>query len=311
MDALQLRDNAKSQLLEIRTIESGVEYLNKVKAIEVWAKAEKKDAELQNLIAEQKLRTQRILGKLIKDGQEAGEIAGQGNRVSNVPNRNISTLDDIGLNRKQSSTFQQIAEIPEEDFEEFIAVKKEAVNNAVSELTTSGILRLAKNVHVSNNSGENDWYTPAHIIERARAVLGTIDLDPASSELANKTVKAKKYYTKDDDGLTKKWSGNVWLNPPYSQPEISNFSKAVVEKRGEYNQILIIVNNATETDWVQDMIKISDGVCFIKRRVKFIDKNGNPAGSPLQGQVVIYIGENASAFFENFNEIGICMVRQG
>ena len=68
MNALELRDNAKQQLAEIKTIESGVEYLNKVKAIEVWAKAEKKDAELQNLVAEQKLRTQRniLKGSLIE-----------------------------------------------------------------------------------------------------------------------------------------------------------------------------------------------------------------------------------------------------
>jgi hypothetical protein len=143
MDALQLRDSAKTQLLEIRTIESGVEYLNKVKAIEVWAKAEKKDAELQNLIAEQKLRTQRILGKLIKDGQDAGDLRKQneGTRVSGG-----RQLSDIGLNKDQSHVFQQIASIPEEDFEEFIAEKKEAVNNAVAELTTSGAVRLARSL---------------------------------------------------------------------------------------------------------------------------------------------------------------------
>ena len=70
MNTIELRNNAKQQLLAIQNIETGVEYLNKVKGIEAWAKAEKKDAELQNLIAEQKLRTQRILGNLIKDGQK-------------------------------------------------------------------------------------------------------------------------------------------------------------------------------------------------------------------------------------------------
>ena len=67
MDALLLRENAQAQLAQIKTLESGVDYLNKVKAIEVWAKAEKKDAELQNMIAEQKIRTQRILGQLLKE----------------------------------------------------------------------------------------------------------------------------------------------------------------------------------------------------------------------------------------------------
>jgi hypothetical protein len=29
------------------------------------------------------------------------------------------------------------------------------------------------------------------------------------------TVRAAAYFTKEDDGLTKEWNGNVWLNPPY------------------------------------------------------------------------------------------------
>ncbi len=64
---LVLRDNAKNELLQIQTVEEGISYMNKLKSIEVWVKAEKKDAELQNIIAEQKLRTQRILGTLLEN----------------------------------------------------------------------------------------------------------------------------------------------------------------------------------------------------------------------------------------------------
>lgn len=151
INALQLRDNARAELMQIKDIETGFDYLNKVKAIEVWAKAEKKDAELQNLIAEQKIRTQRILGQLIKDGQDAGEIAKQddgytGNQwgvpVGNTP----KTLTDIGISRRESSTFKQIASIPDDLFESTIAEKKEAVTKAVSELTTAGMLKVAKEI---------------------------------------------------------------------------------------------------------------------------------------------------------------------
>ncbi|MEI7513710.1 MAG: hypothetical protein WCJ74_03770 [bacterium] len=113
MDVLALRDNAKEQLQQIKNVETGIEYLNKVRAIEVWAKAEKKDAELQNMIAEQKIRTQRILGQLIQEGQQKGEI-----RKPNEPDSKYvlgedipKTLSDIGISRKESSTFQAIASI--------------------------------------------------------------------------------------------------------------------------------------------------------------------------------------------------------
>lgn len=69
--------------------------------------------------------------------------------------------------------------------------------------------------HVAHNSGNNEWYTPLPYVEAARAVMGTIDIDPASSDKANETVQAEHYYTIADNGLVRPWYGRVWLNPPY------------------------------------------------------------------------------------------------
>lgn len=181
---LVLRDNAKNELLQIKSVEDGITYLNKLKSIDVWVRAEKKDAELQNIVAEQKLRTQRILGELISEGQRKGIIEGHGgDRISNLPDKKVDTISDIGLTYKQSSTFQQIASIPKEDFEEFIQEKKEAVNNAVAELTTTGAVRLAKTIEEKKRD--------------IKVVSGLSDRLAIEKELKELAHEVNTKYTKD------------------------------------------------------------------------------------------------------------------
>jgi hypothetical protein len=50
-------------------------------------------------------------------------------------------------------------------------------------------------------TGEMEWFTPALYIEKARRVLGQIDLDPASCALAQEVVQARHFFTVNDDGL--------------------------------------------------------------------------------------------------------------
>ena len=137
IDTLMLRDEAQKQLAQITTVESGVEYLNKVKAIETWAKAEKKDAILQNAIAEQKSRTQRILGNLLKQN-EVSKL-----NQHSAGRKDRPTLSTIGITKDQSSAFQKIASMPEELFEKEIAQAKDESNKRI-ELTTSRLLKAAK-----------------------------------------------------------------------------------------------------------------------------------------------------------------------
>ena len=48
----------------------------------------------------------------------------------------------------------------------------------------------ASHQQINQTSGDVEYYTPPAIIEAARLVMGTIDLDPASSETANERVRA-------------------------------------------------------------------------------------------------------------------------
>lgn len=165
-------------------------------------------------------------------------------------------------------------------------------------------------VHVGHNSGENEWYSPARFIDAALETMGSIDCDPASSEIANQTVKAGKFFTKDNDGLKQEWCGNVWMNPPYAQPLMGQFAEAVTSKfeSGEIRQACVLVNNATETEWFSRMASKASAICFPSSRVKFLDQNGKP-GAPLQGQAVLYFGKNRKQFSMAHNLIGfVCHV---
>jgi len=148
---IALRDNMKNELMQIKDIETGVDYLNKVKAIQVWAKAEKKDAELQNIIGEQKLRTQRKLGDLIKKGQQKGEIQSQGGHNKKQSyKKELCSISDFGINKRQSHEFQKIASLPEETFENEIETAKAETNKRI-ELTTTRMLKVAKKIERDND----------------------------------------------------------------------------------------------------------------------------------------------------------------
>lgn len=163
--------------------------------------------------------------------------------------------------------------------------------------------------HVSHNAGDNEWYTPEDIIESARYVLTTIDLDPASSALANDVVKASRYFTSEDDGLKQEWHGRVWLNPPYAQPLISQFCENLIHhfENGDIERAIVLVNNATETNWCQAIIERASAVCFPKGRIRFW--HPDKVSTPLQGQLIAYLGEYPSIFTDNFSLFGKVLVK--
>jgi phage N-6-adenine-methyltransferase len=158
--------------------------------------------------------------------------------------------------------------------------------------------------HVGKNSGDNEWYTPAEYIKAAKAVMRTIDLDPASSDAANEVVGAYTWYTEDDDGLTQPWEGRIWMNPPYAQPLVDRFCTRLAReyKAGAVEEACVLVNNATETHWFQEVLAQASAACFPRGRIRFW--HPAKAAVPLQGQAVLYLGPHAAEFKAEFLRFG-------
>lgn len=151
-------------------------------------------------------------------------------------------------------------------------------------------------------SGTCEWYTPAEMIDAVRAVLGTIDLDPASIDEANEVVKALRYYTAADDGLLQPWAGKVYVNPPYNH--IAKFCTRLVDQyeAGNVTEAVVLVGNSTETRWFQKLAGACSAICFPRGRIKF--RHHGKLSSPPGGQAVHYFGPNAATFREVFAGFG-------
>ena len=168
------------------------------------------------------------------------------------------------------------------------------------------------------DSGNQEWYTPALIVEAARLVMGTIDLDPASSPEANRTVRAARIYTANDDGLSHPWAGRVWLNHPYGRAAGHNdrwIAYLIAEyQAGRVSQAVAITWASTDTAWFARLMDYP--ICYTYGRPKFTQPARMMAGAPAKtappkGAAITYLGPQIARFvevFETRSRVGRVMI---
>ena len=148
----------------------------------------------------------------------------------------------------------------------------------------------------------DDYYTAPVVLDCARKCLGGFDLDPASHPLANRHVKATKFYSIQDNGLEQPWGGRVWLNPPFSQWKMW-VPKIVAEYRSGRVQSMCVLSamRTTSTKYFRELLDATAAMCIITGRIAF---GGKGTVAPDDGHCVLYLGGNVQAFQESFQEIG-------
>ena len=129
------------------------------------------------------------------------------------------------------------------------------------------------------------WSTPQDLFDSLNKEFN-FTLDPCAD--AN-NFKCSKYYTKEDDGLTKSWvNDRVFCNPPYGRKIGEWVKKGYYSKQlsSNYNCIVVMLLPArTDTKWFHEYILGKADIRFLKGRLKFGNQK-NPA--PFPSMIVIY-----------------------
>lgn len=213
----------------------------------------------------------------------------------------VEVVDAVKSGAMSLNLAAQVAELPEEE-QEFVA---SAPAEQIKE-----VAREAVHNHRAQGTGENEWYTPEQYVSAVRDFMGGIDVDPASSETAQRTVKASRFFSIEDDGLKQEWNGRVWLNPPYSQPAIHHFMQKTVDEFSaeRMTEGVVLTHNYTDTSWFHIGAKVASAICFTRGRIGFLSPDGKKA-APTQGQAFFYFGDRFEEFADVFCQFGFVLVK--
>lgn len=188
---------------------------------------------------------------------------------------------------------------------------------------------------INQSSGSFDYYTPEDVVELAREVLGHISLDPASCEIANKTVKANTYYDIEKDGLAQPWFGTMFMNPPFHKGENACLKPSKCKKKnckpgkkrrghhikkaipstgdwthrmvrefneGNVEEAIIVTFSSMSEGWMIPLIPFLQ--CYPNGRINYRKPNGEMTKSVTKGTLITYMGPNGDKFEEVFSQLG-------
>lgn len=133
------------------------------------------------------------------------------------------------------------------------------------------------------SSKTNEWSTPKKLFDYLD-IQFHFTLDPCATK---ENAKCKKFYTIEDDGLSKSWADEVvFMNPPYGGNTGKWLEKAKTEAwDGSATVVCLIVSATDRSYWHEIIDKYADEVWFLRGRIKFGDSKST---APFASAIVIF-----------------------
>jgi phage N-6-adenine-methyltransferase len=130
------------------------------------------------------------------------------------------------------------------------------------------------------SSATPEWATPQNLFDDLNAEFGPFDLDPCAT---SDNAKCERFFTKDQDGLAQKWSGRVFMNPPYGRG-IGAWMKKAQDSASGGAIVVCLVPARTCSAWWHDYAMKGE-VRFVRGRIKF---GGHKWNAPFPSAIVIF-----------------------
>lgn len=182
-----------------------------------------------------------------------------------------------------------------------VEIKKQLKSGEISIHAAYTALKPSGYLQNIMSSDSVEWYTPKEIIDAVIDVLGAIDLDPCSNSHEAPNVPAQTHFTKEDDGLSRPWSGKIFLNPPYGDQLPKWIAKLKDELQvGNITEAVVLVAARPETRWFNSL---NDFIwCSIVGRLSFSGENSR--GRAPFPSAAFYFGNHPDKFISVFRKFG-------
>ncbi len=153
-------------------------------------------------------------------------------------------------------------------------------------------------LHEQSAGATDEWYTPPHVFKALGAVF---DIDVASpGQSVTPWVPARTFI--QANSLTVKWSGFVWMNPPFGP---RNGLVPWLEKFFSHSNGVALVPDRTSAPWWQHAAPQADLWLFVSPKLKFIGSDGQPGESPAQGTCLFASGPRGVTALRKANTAGL------
>ena len=143
------------------------------------------------------------------------------------------------------------------------------------------------------SSKSDEWETPQDLFNSLNDEFH-FTLDPCST---HENHKCDKYYTQEDDGLSKDWVGEtVFCNPPYGR-SIGKWVEKCYKESLKGSTVVMLIPSRTDTKWFHKYIYNKAEIRFLKGRLKFINRalpswneqgNYKLSPAPFPSMIVIF-----------------------